>query len=185
MDYDSIFDEIGHFGRWQQINFFLGSLCAIGSSLICFMFSFVGYTPDFRCYIPECDGERNSAVYKTNFTALAIPGNEDEKEMDGPYHCSQYAYENASTILINITRYTSSCSAENFNHNITQVCQQHIYDESQYKFPITKELDLSPCKSSSDYWNLEVSTLSVPSSTPSYFVILSKQCIGVNYVSLP
>ena len=108
MDYESIFDEIGHFGRWQKINFFLGSLCAIGSSLICFMFSFVGYTPNFRCYIPECEGERNGAVYRTNFTVFAIPGNKDEDDMDGPYHCLQYFYENTSTILNNMSRYTDT-----------------------------------------------------------------------------
>ena len=149
MDYDSIFNEIGHFGRWQQLIFFLGSLCCIGSSLICFMISFVAFTPDFRCYIPECDGDIKDAVYKANFTSFAIPGNHDEEEMDGPSHCMQYVYHNTNTTNL-------ACSNDNFNKNLTFVCHQHVYDDSQYKYPLTNELDLSPCKSSSDYWNLEV-----------------------------
>ena len=147
MDYDSIFNEIGHFGRWQQLIFFLGSLCCIGSSLICFMISFIAFTPDFRCFIPECDGDIEDAVYDASFTSFAIPRNQDEDAMDGPSHCMQYVYNTTSV----------GCSNENFFANITSVCNQHVYDDSQYKYPLTNELDLSPCKSSSDYWNLEVS----------------------------
>ena len=41
-------------------------------------------------------------------------------------------------------------------------------DDSQYKYPLTNELDLSPCKSSSDYWNLEVSICSFYQLPQSY-----------------
>ena len=158
MDYDAIFDEIGHFGRWQQTNFLVGSLCIIGASFMCFMFTFIGFIPNFRCYIPECDGSIGNAIYDANFTSYAIPGDPDEDEIDGLYHCSRYIYQNHSNSLyVNWREYSDSCSPENFNQTIYTTCHQHVYDDSQYKYPITTELDLSPCKASSDYWDLEVS----------------------------
>ena len=160
MDYDAIFDEIGHFGRWQQTNFLVGSLCIVGASFMCFMFTFIGFIPEFRCYIPECDGSIDNAVYNVNFTSFAIPGNPNEDGMDGQYHCSRYIYHNTSESSFMLwTSFSDNCSVENFNQNVTQVCHQHVYDDSQYRYPITTELDLSPCESSSDYWSLEVGTL--------------------------
>ena len=158
MDYDAIFDEIGHFGRWQQLNFLVGSLCIIGASFMCFMFTFIGFTPKFRCYIPECDGSIGNAIYNSNFTSFAIPGDPNEDETDCQYHCTRYVHTNASsTDLIYSKSYSESCAAEDFNQTLSQTCHEHVYDDSQYRFPLTAELDLSPCESSSDYWNLEVS----------------------------
>ena len=82
MDYDTIFDEIGHFGRWQQLNFFIGSLCLIGSSFICFMFTFIGFVPKFRCFVPECDGNVAEAEYLANFTDFTIPNDQDDDADD-------------------------------------------------------------------------------------------------------
>ena len=90
MDYDAIFDEIGHFGRWQQLNFLVGSLCIVGASFMCFMFTFIGFIPKFRCYVPECDGSIGNAIYNANFTSYAIPGTPNEDEIDGQYHCICY-----------------------------------------------------------------------------------------------
>ena len=164
MDYDVIFNEIGHFGRWQQLNFFLGSLCIIGSSFICFMFTFIGFIPKFRCLVPECEGNSpNDADYHGNFTNFTIPEVEDEDAIDGPHQCQQYVFRNISDS--NLLRVygnfdmSTTCLEENFAQNITKVCHDHVYDTSQYKHPLTAELDLSPCKGSSDYWDLEVSII--------------------------
>ena len=157
MDYDAIFDEIGHFGRWQQLNFLVGSLCIVGASFMCFMFTFIGFIPKFRCYVPECDGSIGNAIYDANFTSFTIPGTPNEDEIDGQYHCTRFIYKNISeTNSISWNEYSDNCFPENFNQSISQVCHQHVYDDTQYRHPRTIELDLSPCEASSDYWSLEV-----------------------------
>ena len=159
MDYDAVFKEIGNFGKWQQLNFFVGSLCIVGASFMCFMFTFIGFIPDFRCYIPECEGDLTDLSYDANFTQFAIPGNGDDDDITGPHHCKQYIFQNVTNHFLTWNRLNidpDTCSKENFNHTITQVCHQHVYDKSKYEYPITAELDLSPCEFSSDYWNLEV-----------------------------
>ena len=160
MDYDTIFDEIGHFGRWQQLNFFIGSLCLIGSSFICFMFTFIGFVPKFRCFVPECDGNVAEAEYLANFTDFTIPNDQDDDATDGPHQCAQYMFRNISRKYLSLAEKmlaSDTCSEEYFDLNVTKICHQHVYDSSQYKYTLTAELDLSPCESSSDYWNLEAS----------------------------
>ena len=161
MDYDVIFNEIGHFGRWQQINFFLGSLCIIGSSFICFMFTFIGFVPKFRCFVPECDGSSPAdADYHGYFTNFTVPEVDDDDAIDGPQQCQQYIFRNISNRNVFEVYGNSnldSCVEENFIHNVTKVCHDHVYDVSQYKYPLTAELDLSPCEGCSNYWDLEVS----------------------------
>ena len=99
-----------------------------------------------------------NAIYNSNFTSFAIPGDPNEDETDGQYHCSRYVHTNASsTDLIYWKSYSESCAPEDFSQTISETCHKHVYDDSQYRYPLTAELDLSPCKSSSDYWNLEVS----------------------------
>ena len=162
MDYDIIFDEIGHFGRWQQLNFFVGSLCIIGSSFMCFMFTFIGFIPKFRCLIPECEGDLSDPEYHSNFTHFTIPNVEDEDDIDGPHQCKQYILKNISYSFVNMDYRNMDfevCLKQNFSQNVTKVCHEHVYDTSQYKYPITSDLDLSPCERSSDYWNLEVSIM--------------------------
>ena len=75
MNYERIFEEIGQFGKWQRVVFFMGCLCSMVSAFLTLGFSaFIGFTPKFRCYIPECDGvNRNDATYNANYNAFAIP----------------------------------------------------------------------------------------------------------------
>ena len=184
MDYDLIFDEIGHFGRWQQLNFSLGCLCIIGSSFICFMFTFIGFIPKFRCYIPQCDGSLIETQYDTNFTKFAIPPNQDTDGADGPHQCSQYIFENISNNfghLHSLVIDFDTCTEENFNRNLTTICHQHVYDDSQYKYPLTNELDLSPCESSSNYWNLEVSIIVIQCT---FFIKLTPNLYNQTYCLL-
>ena len=162
MDYDLIFDEIGHFGRWQQLNCFLSSLCLIGASFMMFMFTFIGFIPKFRCLIPECEGNLSDPEYNANFTQFMIPEIEDEDDIDGQHQCKQYIFKNVSYNFVHMDYRNidlGQCLKQNVNQNITKVCHQHVYDTSQYKYPLTAELDLSPCESSSEYWNLEASII--------------------------
>ena len=49
MSYDLILEEIGEFGRWQQLVFFLAGLCAGGGAFVHYTWTFVGFVPeDYR-----------------------------------------------------------------------------------------------------------------------------------------
>ena len=49
MSYDLILEEIGEFGRWQQLVFLLAGLCAGGGSFVHYTWTFVGFVPeDYR-----------------------------------------------------------------------------------------------------------------------------------------
>ena len=93
--------------------------------------------------------------------------------MDNPYQCQRNAYHQNVTVFgkwqhistefvnrpedgVHSVFIFDGCAEENFNASITSVCYEHVYDNSQYEYPLTAELDLSPCEGSSDYWNLEV-----------------------------
>ena len=58
MDIDVIFNSIGQFGLWQRCVFGLAGLCAAGEAMVTLMFTFVGYLPEYRCFIPSCDHDR-------------------------------------------------------------------------------------------------------------------------------
>ena len=55
MSYDLILEEIGEFGKWQKLVFFLAGLCAGGGAFLHYTWTFVGFMPeDYRWkYFPE------------------------------------------------------------------------------------------------------------------------------------
>ena len=147
MDYDDIFNEVGQFGEWQQIVFFIACLCSVCSAFLDLGFSsFIGFSPKFRCFIPQCDGNRNDADYNANYSRFAIPewgkGSQDAQ-------CKMYVNSD----------YDNMCSAEHFNNGTRKICAEHVYDKSDYENSFIAELDLAPsCDSENDGWPLEVVT---------------------------
>ena len=152
MNYEDIFNEIGQFGKWQRNVFAVACLCSMGCSFLTLSFSsFIGFTPEFRCFIPQCEGE--DANYNSNFTAFAIPdwGCSDDSDCIQNSHCKMYAY---------IDKTDDICSAEFFDNHTLQICDTHVYDRSEYRNSFIAELDLAPsCKSQNDSWPLEVSKM--------------------------
>ena len=152
MNYEDIFNEIGQFGKWQRNVFAVACLCSMGCSFLTLSFSsFIGFTPEFRCFIPQCEGE--DANYNNNFTAFAIPdwGCSDDSDCMQNSHCKMYAYINKTDNI---------CSAEFFDNQTLQICDTHVYDRSEYRNSFIAELDLAPsCKSQNDSWPLEVSKM--------------------------
>lgn len=55
MNYDLILEQIGQFKRWQRLVFAAAGLFAACEALITYLFTFVGYEPEYRCYVPVCD----------------------------------------------------------------------------------------------------------------------------------
>ena len=49
MSYDLILEEIGEFGKWQKLVFFLAGLCGGGGAFLHYAWTFVGFMPeDYR-----------------------------------------------------------------------------------------------------------------------------------------
>ena len=49
MSYDLILEEIGEFGKWQKLVFFLAGLCGGGGAFLHYTWTFVGFMPeDYR-----------------------------------------------------------------------------------------------------------------------------------------
>ena len=158
MDYDDIFNDIGQFGRWQKRVFAVACLCSMVSSFLTLGFSsFIGFTPKFRCFIPQCDSNYTDPAYNANYSVFAIPdwgcSEEDGCLHDSDYHeihdCKRYTYIGADNL----------CSNESFSHENLTTCDTHVYDKSEYKNSFITELDLAPlCKSENDGWPFEAIT---------------------------
>ena len=129
VDWDDVFNEIGQFGRWQKLVFFLSCLCSMCSAFLTLSFSsFIGFTPKFRCFIPHCDpDDRNAAEYNANYTAFTIPPEDPEDDSLEDAQCKMYAYmyRYNSSAASDLSYNNNSCSAENFNSKILQICDQH------------------------------------------------------------
>ena len=150
MNYDDIFNDIGQFGRWQKRTFAIACLCSMVSSFLTLGFSsFIGFTPKFRCFIPECDTNRNDADYNANYSVFAIPGSDFEDDCLQDAQCKMYTYIGTD----------NKCTNESFDHAHLQICDMHVYDRSEYKNSFITELDLAPlCESDTDGWPFEVNT---------------------------
>ena len=151
MDYDDIFNDVGQFGRWQKRVFAIACLCSMVSCFLTLGFSsFIGFTPKFRCFVPQCDTSNSDADYNANYSVFAIPEwgcSENECLRDS--ECKMYTYIGTD----------NKCSNESFDRQQLQICDTHVYDKSQYKNSFITELDLAPlCESDKDDWPFEVIT---------------------------
>ena len=156
MSYEEIVNQIGQFGRWQKLVFFLASLCSMCSSILTLGFSFIGFTPKFRCFVPECDGaDIGQAIYGANHTSFTIPP--DAETDDDAHQCERYVYKSNATMLQGLLAGNSTlCSPNYFSNTSIEICDEHVYDKSKYENSFISELDLSPCNNPSDGWPLEV-----------------------------
>ena len=151
MDYEDIFNEIGQFGKWQRSVFAMACFCSMACSFLTLGYSsFIGFTPKFRCFIPQCDPDnRLDANYDSNYTDFAIPGWGCSKDSAcfQDSQCKIYSYIGTESI----------CSPEFFDNTTNGICDVHVYDKSEYEKSLIVELDLAPsCESQTDGWPLEV-----------------------------
>lgn len=55
LDYDEVLSYIGQFGGFQRRIFLLLSLVSAAGGLAVVVFAFTGYTPKYRCRVPQCE----------------------------------------------------------------------------------------------------------------------------------
>lgn len=88
MNFDTVLEDLGEFGRWQQVVALALWLPSMAGGIHVLMFSFTGLEPKrFRCQIPGCDKDDFS------FSDLANGTNEDifpKTDDGGPDFCRFY-----------------------------------------------------------------------------------------------
>ncbi|XP_049783521.1 organic cation transporter protein isoform X2 [Schistocerca cancellata] len=72
MDFDDVLVEIGEFGRYQILNYFLICLPVFFGAANSLSYVFTSGIPTYRCWIPECDNITNP-VYDASWVSTAVP----------------------------------------------------------------------------------------------------------------
>lgn len=143
MNYDKILEHVGQFGLWQKWVFFLAGLAAAAEAFMTLQFSFTGYVPDFRCFVPLCDDETHP-VYDEPFVSFAIPTNNSDDTIRQCYMFKRFPSSN------------HSCSSVDFDQIHTEVCSEHVFDvESTTHSTIVTQFQLAPCNDMDDGWPLK------------------------------
>lgn len=94
-----------------------------------------------RCFIPSCDEDRRHFEDYQEF-AFALPDITDG--------CHYYHYEGLDNDN------SSFCHPSYFNHDIVDVCREHVYDVHDYAWSFVMHADLADCNDDG-IWNLAVS----------------------------
>jgi len=108
IDYDEILSYIGELGTWQKKLFLLLSIPAATSAMAVFMYDFIAFVPDHRCYIDSCDN--SSSSYQEDFLNFTIPWNAEDETYS---KCQMYQQKNNSA---------DQCLSEDFDEDFTSNC---------------------------------------------------------------
>ncbi|XP_066992268.1 solute carrier family 22 member 4 [Anabrus simplex] len=125
-DLDKILEELGQFGRFQIVSYVLISIPMIFVVISGTSFVFTSGDLDYRCRIPECDG--NNTAYRPEWIQNAVPM-EQRAGMEIPHRCLRYE-------VVNITSESGSgseyCPAQLFDNTSTVRCDEWIFDGNEY-----------------------------------------------------
>ena len=78
---------------------------------------------DFRCRIPECDGEE--AIYQPEWLSYAVPFTDDK-----PSSCERYplSFRDRDTLTYNET----ACSPDMFDNSTTVKCPEWVFETEEW-----------------------------------------------------
>ncbi|XP_046399311.1 organic cation transporter protein-like isoform X2 [Ischnura elegans] len=113
-DFDGVLDELGHFGRYQLINYLLLFFPLFLSSAVSLTYAFAAGEPDYRCLVPEC--ENRSDPYSPSWLSHALPFTDGK-----PSECKRYAVNHEADFT------NGSCPASGFYTNVTQECHDYVF----------------------------------------------------------
>ncbi|PNF42889.1 hypothetical protein B7P43_G12899 [Cryptotermes secundus] len=126
MDLDEILDEVGHFGKFQAINYLLVGFAILLSAAFSLSYVFTAGDLEYRCRIPECEGEED--LFRPDWLQNAVPFEESDYQAR-PVRCLRFAPRNISTFLAEIYTYNdSACPSGMFDRNNEIQCQSWLYN---------------------------------------------------------
>lgn len=139
MKFDDILKDVGEFGKYQKVVYFLLCLPSFATGLFMMHLVFVMETPNYRCKIAD---------YPDDTFGVKDPGHQRLVEMTiprdsmGDYEkCSFYSYQTNRTIL----KFNSSDLQENFTIGVNatlQKCSEWVYEKSVFKETYTSKHNL-------------------------------------------
>ncbi|XP_063709471.1 organic cation transporter protein-like [Culicoides brevitarsis] len=113
IDLDVILTELGSFGKFQCINFFLICIPIIFNAVFTLSYIFTAGVPNHRCAIPECESTNKST---TEWISFAIPQRFDKS----PEQCSRY-----SPIS---NKEGFECTKNAFNRSNVVKCSEFVFE---------------------------------------------------------
>uniref|UniRef100_A0A336KAG2 CSON004020 protein n=1 Tax=Culicoides sonorensis TaxID=179676 RepID=A0A336KAG2_CULSO len=122
MDFDSILDEIGEFGKFQFTNYMLVCLPVFFAAANSLSYVFTAAIPNYRCLVPDCDTDTE---YYEDWVSIAVPG-KTIKDNFVPLQCQRYQ-RNYSVIA---PEWGAECNKEMFTTEIER-CSEWIFDEGE------------------------------------------------------
>lgn len=88
-DFNSVLEEIGHFGRFHWCQLLLLYVIALCTGIGVGSFAFTAYVPNYRCLIPQCEDINNATYYR------------DEITYQGHWSEDQLVFSHATEVAIN------------------------------------------------------------------------------------
>ncbi|XP_031636514.1 solute carrier family 22 member 6-A-like [Contarinia nasturtii] len=121
---DVVLTEVGEFGLYQIVTYFLICIPSILSATYVVNYMVSANTLEYRCKVPECDiGENNRDItYDQAWVRSAIPTLSDGKLKN----CVRYAPVSDGTGI-----FSNKCSADMFNTSVEIECTEFIYSSDE------------------------------------------------------
>lgn len=139
MKFDDILKDVGEFGKYQKVVYFLLCLPSFATGLFMMHLVFVMETPNYRCriadYPEDAYGVRDQGHQR--LVEMTIP-----RDSSGEFEkCSFYSYKTNRTIFM----FNSSDLQENFTIGVNaslQKCSEWVYEKSVFKETYTSKHNL-------------------------------------------
>ena len=92
VDFDSILEQIGYFGKWQKRIFFYLSFTSFAAGLLVVVYTFTAFDTKYMCNIPQCELNYNGSHWlsKEESRLIPTPGKCQYYELEEGLTCSQY-----------------------------------------------------------------------------------------------
>lgn len=139
MKFDDILKDVGEFGKYQKVVYFLLCLPSFATGLFMMHLVFVMETPNYRCKIADYPDDTFGVKDPEHqrLVEMTIP-----RDSIGDYEkCSFYSYKTNRTIFM----YNSSDLQENFTIGVNatlQKCSEWVYEKSVFKETYTSKHNL-------------------------------------------
>ncbi|XP_037914472.1 organic cation transporter protein isoform X1 [Hermetia illucens] len=124
MDFDLVLEEIGEFGQYQRINYFLICLPVLFASANSLSYVFTAGIPNYRCFIPNCDNP-DRPRYNEPWVNNSAPGVTDINGVYVPQQCRRYIQRIGNYSISNDT-----CPHSMF-YNEIESCKEWVFDENE------------------------------------------------------
>nr|XP_018911326.1 PREDICTED: organic cation transporter protein-like [Bemisia tabaci] len=135
MDLDSIWHDLGQYGKYQFINNILLGLAICFSATSSMSYVFTAGDLDYRCRIPDCDNVEGRLEFLPQWLRFAVPFKSEAEEV--PSKCDRFTTAPDFQDDLNVI---DACPSARFRANETERCSHWVFKDTENT--ILKEFDL-------------------------------------------